>query len=377
VLTRQLLDRRDDPQWPVPHAGMPPMGGGPPLSRFEFWPMWRFYAPIFVWAAWLSLRHGGLRLPLLANPLFPAGGLVGESKSQVLDLIGGEARDFVSPYIRMVRSSDPEADVVAALAALAEAGLALPVVAKPDLGCRGAGVRPVRSRIELLAYLEAFPAGEALLLQKMVDVEGEAGVFYVRVPGEKSGSIFSLTLKYFPHVIGDGSRNLRELIMADPRAGQVPHLYLPRHQDRLATIPSRGEPVRLAFAGSHSRGAIFRDGTHLVTEAMRARFDAIAAEIPEFWFGRFDIRFADFAEVQEGRGFKIVECNGAGAEATHIWDARTRLRDAWCTLFQQYSLLWRIGAANRRRGFRPESWRDFFARQRHEHSATLRYPTTA
>ena len=51
------------------------------------------------------------------------------------------------------------------------------------------------------------------------------------------------------------------------------------------------QAIRLAFAGSHSRGAIFRNGTHLVTPQMEARFDAIAKALPEFHFGRFDVRF--------------------------------------------------------------------------------------
>lgn len=362
----------------VPHAGMPPIGDGPPLSRFEFWPMWRFYAAVWAWILLLAFRYRGLRLPLIANPLFPGGGLVGESKAEVLDQIGGAARCFVAPYIRFERSGCPAGEEAEeALTRLGAARLKLPVVAKPDLGCRGAGVRPIHTRDDLVRYLGEFPPGESLLLQQLVDVEGEAGVFYVRLPGEPRGRIFSLTLKYFPHVIGDGRRTLRQLILADPRAGQVPYLYLPRHQDRLASVPSPGEPVRLAFAGSHSRGAIFRDGTHLVTEALRERFDAIAAAIPEFWFGRFDIRFSDFEELRQGRGLTIVECNGAGAEATHIWDARTRLRDAYRTLFRQYALLFRIGAINRRRGFRPESWRAFLARRRRERAATSCYPETA
>ena len=124
-------------------------------------------------------------------------------------------------------------------------------------------------------------------------------------------------------------------------------------------------------------GAIFRDGTALVTPAMEERFDAIARSIPEFWFGRFDVRFADFEALRRGEGFRIVELNGAGAESTHIWDSRTRLRDAYATLFRQYAALWRIGAENRRRGFRPESWRAFLARRRREREATARYPATA
>jgi hypothetical protein len=356
---------------------MPPIGGGPPLSPFEFWSPKLFYIPVWAWVILLSVWHRGVRLPLLANPLFPAGGLYGESKSDILDQIGGEARSWIAPYVVVARTDSPAADVRTAHAQLEQAGLQLPLVAKPDLGCRGAGVRPVRSAAELSDYLEAFPEGERLLLQQMVDQEGEAGIFYVRVPGEARGEIFSLTLKYFPYVIGDGRSTLEELIRADPRAGRVPHLYLPRHRDRLQDVLDQGQPFRLAFAGSHSRGAIFRDGTHLVTEKLRARVDGIARSIPEFWFGRFDVRFANIDELREGEGFTIVECNGAGAEATHIWDARVRLLDAYRTLFRQFALLWKIGARNRSRGHHPESWTRFLQRWRHEKSISGRYPPTA
>ncbi|MBV8971424.1 MAG: hypothetical protein JO290_03940 [Sphingomonadaceae bacterium] len=362
----------------TPHRGMPPLEPAPPLSRFEFWPARWFYLPVWIWVGLLSLRYRGIRLPLIANPLFPAGGLFGEVKSDILDQLGGEARRFVARYVKIARGDGPAAAVAAAALATARAdGLDLPLVAKPELGCRGAGVRPVRTDDELTAYVAGFPAGENFLLQTLVDEEGEAGVFYVREPGKPEGEIISLTLKYFPYVCGDGRSTLEELIRADPRAGRLAHLYLGRHAARLHEVLPTGEPFRLAFAGSHSRGAIFRDGTHLVTPAMRARFDAIAREVPEFWFGRFDIRFADFARVQAGEDFTIVEVNGAGAESTHIWDSRTRLIDAYRALFHQFSLLWRIGAANRARGFRPESWRVFLARRRRELDATPAYPPTA
>ena len=37
------------------------------------------------------------------------------------------------------------------------------------------------------------------------------------------------------------------------------------------------------------------------------------------------------------------------AEATHIWDASATLPDAYVTLFEQFRILFEIGAANRRR----------------------------
>lgn len=357
---------------------MPPLDPAPPLSRFEFWSPRLFYIPVWLWAVWLSLRYRGIRLPLIANPAFPASGLVGESKSEVLRQAGGDARTFIAEHVLVPRPTQPVAEIrAAALAAMKNVGLAFPVVAKPDLGCRGAGVRPVRNVAELDAYIAAFPVDQDFILQRLIDVEGEAGVFYIRRPGAPNGQIFSLTLKHFPHVVGDGRQTLRQLIAADPRAGQLQHLYLPRHHGRLDTIVNAGETVRLAFAGSHSRGAIFRDGARHITPELEARFDAIAANIPEFWFGRFDVRFADFAAFTRGEDFTIVEINGAGAEATHIWDSRTRLRDAYRTLFNQFGLLWQIGAANRQRGFRAESWSSFIARWQRERRLIADYPPTA
>jgi hypothetical protein len=61
--------------------------------------------------------------------------------------------------------------------------------------------------------------------------------------------------------------------------------------------------------------------------------------------------------VQAGRGFRIVELNGATSEATHIYDPKHNAIAgpllAWRTLFEQWSLMFAIGAANRAAGHRP------------------------
>ena len=363
-----------------PHQGMPALEqGGPPVSFFEFWPMWAFYPPVMAYVAWLMLRYRGLLLPTVANPSFPGGGFYGESKAEILTLAMTHVPEWVAPFITIDRPPgdlpvNDEAE--AALATLRDAGLSLPVVAKPDLGCRGAGVKLVRTKDDLRAYLEAFPRGARLLLQRLVPFEGEAGIFYCRRPGEAKGRIISITLKYFPYVTGDGQRSLRELILDDPRAGPLAHLYLHRHTARLEQVPAAGETIRLAFAGSHSRGAIFRNGTHLVTPEMEARFDEIARRLPEFHFGRFDVRFERFIDVQRGHGFTMVEVNGAGAESTHIWDRRTRLLQAWRDLMRQYRWLFEIGYANRARGFRPMSLAAFKRDYQREKALTPLYPAT-
>ncbi|HAJ48439.1 MAG TPA: D-alanine--D-alanine ligase, partial [Alphaproteobacteria bacterium] len=271
---------------------------------------------------------------------------------------------------------DPKLRAAETLKALNAQGLCLPIVAKPDQGMRGAGVRVIRKLEDLANYYATFPAKEPFILQELIDEEGEAGVFYVRKPSEQKGRIISLTLKYFPYVTGDGTSTLKELIERDPRAGPLKHIYLPRHAHRLDMVLAAGQPFRIAFAGSHSRGTIFRNGAPHITEAMTQAFDTISRDIREFYFGRFDIRFADIEEVRQGRGFKIIEVNGAGAEATHIWDRNTTLSEAYRALMQQYKAMWSIGRENQLRGYVPVKLIDILAANERERGLAERYPIT-
>ncbi len=335
------------------------------VSPFEFLPGWLAYGPIVAqWIA-LGLRYGDFSLPTAANPAITTGGLCGESKTAILDQLRGEARDWVAPYTTIVTGAG---DLARARSALAAAGLGLPLVVKPDIGCNGAGVRLVDSEDTLAAALAAFPRGVLLMLQTLIPWEGEAGVFYVRRPQDASGHISSLTLKHAPTVTGDGRSTLRALILADPRHGRLQHLYLDRLAGRLDHVPDRGERVRLVFAGNHCRGSVFRNGADEVTPALTARIESIARALPDFHFGRIDLRFASLHALRQGRELSVIEINGVGSEATHIWDPDTSLREVYAAQFRHYATAFAIGREMRRRGARSsgvrQMWRDWREEQR-------------
>ena len=371
----------DLPNSSAPHAGMPALDeSAGTTSWFEFAPAHLFYTPIALWCGWLSLRHFGPTLLTNANPSLPYSGLVGESKDIVLNAIKDpDARSFIATYGQVLRWGGEGAEkrtLSDALSVMRENNLSFPLVAKPDIGMRGVGVQIVTNKNELAGYISVFPAGANFILQTLVNEEGEAGVFYVREPGEERGRITSLTLKYFPRVVGDGKRTLHTLIMDDPRAGKLAHLYIERHKDRLDKVVPEGKSVKIAFAGSHSRGTIFRNGNDEITDAMVETFDRLAKSMGEFYIGRFDIRFGDFEALKAGHGFKIIEVNGAGGEQTHIWDSRMKLRDAYKALMQQFSYLYRIGAINRKRGFTPTSLTQLIKAWWGEKKLTRHYPIT-
>lgn len=359
----------------IPHAGMPPLDdSGPAFSRFELSNPLLFYAPVMAYALYLMAKHRSITLPAIANPLIFAGGLVGERKSEVMDLAQGPARDWIAPYTTIIPAD--EIDFTHVHADMERAGITYPFVAKPDSGLRGAGVQMIETEEALKAYLQQFPKGQPLVLQALVPYEAEAGVFYVRKPSELRGRIFSITLKYAPYVYGDGRRTVRELILSDPRAAAISEIYLERHEDRLDHVPAVGEPFKLVFAGNHCRGAIFRDGTHLVTDAMLERFDAIAKDVKEFYFGRFDVRFRSIEALQKGEDFRIVEINGTGSEATHIWDRAMGLREAYRILFEQWRMAFEIGAENRGRGHKSIGLFKFLSAWRDELKRGAVYPKT-
>ena len=322
------------------------------LSPFEFWPGWLFYTPVVIYWIALGTFYRSLSLPTAANPNIEAGGLCGESKTAVLDQVDQSHRSWVADYVTMITGQHD--DVSMSLELLARAKIPFPIVVKPDVGCHGNGVRLVRDVSLLKGTLAKYPSGVRLLLQRFVPFDGEAGIFYVRVPGSP-GRITSLTLKHAPSVKGDGQSSLRELIESDARNRRTARFYYARLSDRLDQIVPAEEIVQLVFTGNHCKGSIFRNGEAEITSSLTRRIDEICRSMRDFHFGRIDLRFSNVSDLRRGENFQIIEVNGVGSEATHIWDPRTRLVDAYRAQFQHYGLAFKIGRMMRRIGHRPTS----------------------
>jgi hypothetical protein len=343
----------------------------PEISRLEFLPGWIAYGPIVAMWVVLGIWYRDFSLPTAANPRVPTGGLCGERKTALLDLAQGAAREWVAPYTVIDTGAN---DLARAEAALEAAGLTLPIVLKPDIGCNGTGVRLIRTRTMLEAALAAFPRGVSLVLQAFVPFPGEAGIFYIRMPGEAHGRITSLTLKTPPSVVGDGRSSLRALIAADARHHRLAGLYLTRLAGRLDEVPLQGDTVELVFAGNHCKGSLFRNGEAEITAALTARIEAIARDIPDFHFGRFDVRFDSLAELRRGEAFRIIEINGVGAEATHIWDPTTSLWDIWAVQLRHYGAAFEIARRLRRAGAKTSGIRVMYRDWRTQLRLMASYP---
>ncbi len=350
----------------------PPPLAVPRPGTIERIPKWLNLVPMVLQWCWLGLRHRSLTLPSAANPQITAGGLVGDTKSEYFARMGAHARSMVAPYVMLRVAGDDM--LAAALSAMSEAGLVFPVVAKPDLGWCGFGVRRLDDALELADYLARYPVGESLMLQRYLDEPGEAGIFYVRHPEQSSGWLLGILLRHYPQVTGDGVSTVTQLIEADARlrrAVRNQREHECRHDPD--EVPVAGDSVRLSLIGSTRVGGRYEDGSVFATAELTAAIDAIARDMPQFHVGRFDVRYHTLQELRCGR-FTIMEVNGAGSEAVHAWDPKYSVWQVYRMVFAKQRLLFALGAANRARGHRPIGMLALARHHLHQQRLIRRYP---
>jgi hypothetical protein len=311
------------------------------LLRWEYWPFPLVYGVLLPYWLLLCLRNRSLFFFNASNPAIENGGLLNESKKDIHAILPD---DLYPATLHFPAGSEPGS----VRRNVEASGLAYPVMGKPDIGCKGQGVRRITDPEGLEDY-----ARSALMdfhIQECIHHEKEAGVFYHRYPGESKGRVTGIVRKEFLSVTGDGVRNVRELLEEDSRGvmyvGQV-SLSL---GDGVSEIPAKGERIVVSPFGNHARGALFIDDSHLIDERLHRRMDEIADRIPGFFFGRLDIRFRSWEDFLEGREFKMLEVNGAGAEPTHIYDPRHGILFAWWEICRHWRIMARVSRMNHRRG---------------------------
>lgn len=341
-----------------------PLAAAPRIGRFERLPKWLNLVPMVMQWCWLGVVYRSFTLPSALNPGITAGGLLGEGKSEYFRAMGKLASAATAPYIGCKKF--PECDAKDLSTRLREAGLAYPVVAKPEIGWCGFGVRRIDDETGLADYLDQFPSGEDFILQRYLDEPGEAGLFYVREPGQPRGEVVAILLRAYPCAIGNGVDDVGTLVKRDIRArrGIGDPRHMPSFDPRY--VPASGEMVRVATVASTRVGGGYEDGTRLRTQALDARVDQIARDMGDFHVGRFDVRYATPASLAAGE-FTIMEVNGAGSEAVHAWDPRYGIGDVYRIVFAKQRMLFRLGAMARARGNAPVSGRrlaSLFLRQR-------------
>lgn len=310
------------------------------LRKWEYWPFGIIQLPFFLYWLWLSLKARSLLFFSASNPRIPTGGMFGESKFEILRSIPPAvvAKSAIMP------ASSTRDEVLAQIRALE---LTLPVIFKPDMGERGWMVKRIDTESDINEYLSRIRT--SFIIQELIDLPLEFGVFYRRFPNEASGTVTSIVMKEMLTITGDGHSTFEELFMANERARLQRRVLKVKYRDQLNTVLPKGHTIELVSIGNHCLGTKFLDGNHLITDELCASFDRISRQIPDFYFGRFDLRAACLRDLARGR-VKILELNGCGAEPAHIYDPGHTLAEAMKAMYRHWHDLYRVSMENHHKG---------------------------
>jgi hypothetical protein len=322
------------------------------LTRFEYWPWWIFYLPIIPYFLYQAIRARSLAFFTSVNPFIELSGLVNESKHDILAHLPPE---YKPATLFFVAATAPER----VHEALHQAGLGYPLVAKPNVGERGKGVERLASPADLDRYLASHT--DDFIVQAYVDFPLELGVLYYRLPGERQGAITSLTQKEFLAVTGDGQRTIRQLLGGNVRAQFQLEALTARLGALLDQVLLAGETRVLEPIGNHSRGTKFVNANAQIKPELVAVFDQLAAHLPQFHYGRYDLRVPSWADLYAGHHLCIVELNGISSEPGHIYDPAYPLWRAYRDVARHLRILADISLAQRRRGVFPAPVRQVWA----------------
>ena len=312
------------------------------LFHWEYWPFEIVYIPIYFLWAYYALRARTIFFFNACHPTMANGGFVMDSKIEIYNLI---PQKFY-PETKFVKEKIPFDELETLLK---NSKIKFPFIVKPDIGLRGSAVKKVTNLEELKAYHHK--ANFDYLLQDLIPYENEVGIFYVRFPHEKHGRITGIVAKEFVIVEGDGFSTIEELLKKNPRYEFQLKVLEKEYGTQLKAILSKGEKRNLVPFGNHIRGAKFLDYSNLISPELTKVIDEMCLQIPEFYFGRMDLMYNSWAELEQGKNFSVVELNGAASEPTHIYDPKHSLFFAWKELARHISYMFKISVENHKRGF--------------------------
>ena len=310
------------------------------MRHWEYWPFGIIQAPFVIYWLWLSLKARSFFFFSASNPSIFSGGMMGESKFEVLNMVPTELKP------RAILIHVPT-DLDSILSLIKNSGMNYPLIFKPDLGERGWMVRKIKNDKEANQYLLEIKTD--FIIQQFLDLPLEFGVFYVRKPSQPEGRIISINSKEMLTVTGNGKTSLQELVFKNDRAklqaGRLSKIF---HDDWNRVIAD-GSVFELNSIGNHCLGTKFLNGNGLITSRMNESFDRISKQIPGFYFGRFDLRCSTPKDLENGR-VMIMELNGCGSEPAHIYQPGYSLWSAMKVLYHHWKTMYEISVENHKMG---------------------------
>lgn len=312
------------------------------LFHWEYWPFQVVYIPIYFLWLYYSFKAKSIFFFNASNPTIKNGGFIMEQKKLIYELIPQQ----YYPKTEFVKQGTALDEIYFLLE---KSNIQFPFIVKPDIGLRGSAVKKIHSKADLESYHQK--ANFDYLLQDLIPYQNEVGIFYVRYPNEKLGRITGIVSKEFMIVTGDGISTIEALIKKNPRYELQLKALKKELGNELLRVLQNGEKFNLMPYGNHARGAKFIDFSHKINDTLTQTMNEMCSQIAGFYFGRLDIMYNNWEELEQGKNFKVVELNGAASEPTHIYDPKHTLFFAWKELARHIGYMYNISAENNKSGF--------------------------
>ena len=320
------------------------------LSNWEFWPMSITYIPVIFYFILLAIKSRSFGFFAAVNPSIPYGGMRGEPKYDILKKLPKK----YYPKTIFIPIGTPKNEVIHLIK---KHLFNYPIIGKPDIGERCYCVKKINNEQQLIDYHTAMYELD-YLIQAYIPFEEEYAILHYRFPNEEKGNIISVCKKGFLKVIGDGKKTVEELILDYPRA----ILQYERLQkilgNKMKKIPNKKEIYPLGLIGNHSLGTEFINANHEIDEALIEVFDEIEKDLEGVYFARYDLRCKSMEEMKKGEHIYIVEVNGTGAEPAHIYDTKMNFSARYKSLFQLWTVMYKIAKINNKKGHKNMSLKD-------------------
>ncbi|MGN6247696.1 MAG: hypothetical protein ACTHNG_05035 [Ginsengibacter sp.] len=311
------------------------------ITNWEQWPFSILYAPVAPAWLWYMMRSGAVWFFTPSNPKLTFGGLDGEPKKEMHDLLPPE---FCPDYFNV----EPSENFSSVLDKLKNSGISFPLIVKPEIGGKGILFRKIEDEEQLKEYHTKIPV--EYFIQEFINYPMEVSLFYYRYPNKKKGNITGFLQKVPMRVTGDGVHNLGELLLKNVKTKKRLAELKKKHEINFNKVIPAGEIYHLSHAGNHNRGADFFDLSKEINDDLVRLLDNISHRINDFFYGRYDIMCNSIEELKQGKNFVILEYNGCGAEPNHFYDTGYTLIGAWKEILKHWKVLFEISRYNHQQG---------------------------
>ena len=311
---------------------------------WEYWPVYITNIPVIGFWLFFAIRSRALFFFSAVNPVIETGGVMGESKINILNRLPQET----IPKTIFIEKGKTDPEMI--ISEMKTKDLKFPIIAKPDVGERGFLVEKIADRDELTTYLRQIKVD--FIIQEFIDFQEEISVMYHRFPNTKIGKITSVCVKKNLSVQGDGISTVEELMQDYPRARLQLARFRKNGFSMLKKVPKEGELIELEPIGNHSRGTTFLDGNHHIDEKLEAVFNEIGTKLEGIYYGRFDLKCASIESLRLGNEFKILEFNGIASEPAHIYDPNYPIFQAYKDIYDHWKIIYKISKIQRSKGIK-------------------------